>query len=372
MRASTRVVLFALLLLAPGIGAQETISGDAAEALARIAPGSTLRVQTRAGEVLQGTFRLADDSLLLETDVGGRAIALSDVRSAWYQQRRTRSGAITGSLIGAGGAGAFLGLFVAALGGTGGETVAAAAIGLLGGAAGGGLLGGVVGAALPRWTLAYAARAEDREAVPAVPAAPASDDVRTGRRRLGSLEVAPGYGRIGGGEPTSGGWGARLALHADFGVDPATPRGTTAYLSLGPEAGWFNLGRTDLVRRDFGRGNTAEFSRRYSALTAGGVVRGGLAARPARGYALVGLAYNRWEIDQRDERWISQGPDSFGEIPGQSTFEHIGYTIGVGAHATVAPRGAVGLELRRTAVGTFDFDLPGSYWSLTATLVRRW
>jgi hypothetical protein len=40
--------------------------------------------------------------------------------------------------------------------------------------------------------------------------------------------------------------------------------------------------------------------------------------------------------------------------------------------ATLGPALAVTLDLRRTAVGTFDMDLPGHYWTITVGASRRW
>jgi hypothetical protein len=42
------------------------------------------------------------------------------------------------------------------------------------------------------------------------------------------------------------------------------------------------------------------------------------------------------------------------------------------AQASLRPNTAVGMELRRTSVGTFDMDLPGSYWTVTVAASRRW
>jgi hypothetical protein len=32
----------------------------------------------------------------------------------------------------------------------------------------------------------------------------------------------------------------------------------------------------------------------------------------------------------------------------------------------------LGLAFNLTGVGTFDMDLPGSYWTVTAAVSRRW
>ena len=89
----TRSTLFArgvvaALLLAPFVShasatAQEPPSaiGNLQAALARIPPGSTVRVQTRAGEVLEGVLRLAGDSVVLVDGSGRRAIVPGEVRS---------------------------------------------------------------------------------------------------------------------------------------------------------------------------------------------------------------------------------------------------------------------------------------------------
>jgi hypothetical protein len=357
-----------LLLLARPAGAQEPATRTAAVSLARVPPGSTIRVQTLAGEVLEGSFRLGRDSVFLETDASSRAIALGDVRSAWYRQRETWAAARAGALIGGGAGGAWLGLLGVVSGGTTGETATLIVVGVLGGGAAGGLLGAVVGAAVPRWTLIHPVGHERQAAVPPVTDHP---EARAGRRRLGSLEGALGYGQIGGDESTSGGPGGRLGLHAEFGAEPRAGR-TAAFLSLGPEIGSFDLGSSELLRRDFPPADTLELTRRYRAATAGGVLRGGLATSTWRGYGLLGLSYNRWSIEARDERWISRSPDGPAFGSGQSTFEHVGYTAGAGAQATIIRRTAVGLELRRTTVRTFDMDLPGAYWTVTVTAARRW
>ncbi|CAN5840727.1 hypothetical protein BH23GEM9_BH23GEM9_03550 [soil metagenome] len=324
-------------------------------------------MQTAGGEVLEGPFRLAADSILLESAVTRRAIALGDVRSVWYQQRETRSGALAGALVGGAAGGAFLGLLAFVAGGSGSETATLIAVGVLGGGAAGGLLGGVVGAAVPRWTLVHPTGTELPTVAPAVTE---RGETRVGRRRLGAVDGAIGYGRVGGDEPTGGGVGGRVALHAEFGVEPR-PGSTAVFLTVGPEIGHFKLGSTGLLRRTLPPTDTLELSRSYTASAAGGVLRAGMDAHAWRGYGLVGLAYHRWEIEDRDERWIHRSPDRV-LVSGQSRFEHLGYIIGGGGQARLAPRTAAGLELRHTAVGTFDMDLPGGYWTLTMTATHRW
>jgi opacity protein-like surface antigen len=368
MRLSATCLLPLLLLAAPADAQEPPAARDAATSLARVPPGSTIRVLTVTGEVIEGTFRLGRDTLFLDTDAAPRTVALGDVRSAWYRQRETWPAARAGALIGGAAGGAWLGLLGIAFGGTAGETATLIAVGALGGGAAGGLLGAVVGSALPRWTLVHPLGAEHAGRVPRVTA---RDDARAGRRRLGALEGALGYGRVGGDEPTSGGPGGRLALHAEFGAEPPAGR-TAAFLSVGPEIGSFDLGGTGLLRRTFPPADTLELSRRYNAFTAGGVLRGGVGTARVRGYGLLGLSYNRWSIDDRDARWINDNPDRQIVGFGQRSFEHLGYTAGAGAQATLARRTAVGLEVRQTAVGTFDMDLPGRYWTATLTAARRW
>lgn len=89
--------------------AQERGETGLAAALARVPPGSTVRVQTYPGEVLEGTLQLAGDSLRLATIDQVEVLALGDVRSAWLRERRTRTGTIIGALLGGAGGGAFLG-----------------------------------------------------------------------------------------------------------------------------------------------------------------------------------------------------------------------------------------------------------------------
>jgi hypothetical protein len=377
-------LLFVLLLyVLPGqltgavrpLAAQEPArANEVAAALARVPPGTAVRVQTRTGDVIGGFMVLAGDSVLLESGrdrgVGRRSVALANVRSVWYQQRTTRTGATAGAIIGGLGGGAFMGLLALVAAADGSETAKILAVGVLGGAAAGGLIGGVVGAAVPRWTLAYPVGAADRGRAPEVTV---SADERAGRRRLGSFEASLGYGRVGGDEPSSGGPGARAALHAELGADPARAHGTTAYFAIGPEVSWFDLGSTDRVRRVvFPSEDEIEFTRAYRALAAGGVVRGGVATGIVRTYGVLGLAYNRWEIEQRDEQWVTPGPALPAAPVSDSRFEHLGYTIGAGTQISLRPLTAIGLELRRTSVGTFDMDLPGSYWSVTLAGSRRW
>jgi hypothetical protein len=101
-------------------------------------------------------------------------------------------------------------------------------------------------------------------------------------------------------------------------------------------------------------------------------VRLGLATPRIRGYGVAGLACNRWDFEQRDERWLGPSPEPPAFASGNGRFEHIGYTIGAGLQATLGPALAVTLDLRRTAVGTFDMDLPGHYWTITVGASRRW
>lgn len=338
-------------------------------ALARIPPGSTVRVQTQAGDVLEGVLRLSGDSVVLEAGAGRRAIGQGDVRSVWYPVRTTRTGAVVGALAGGGAGGAFMGLLALVAGGSGGEKATMVGIGVLGGAAAGGLLGGVVGAAVPHWVRAFPAGDETPAAAPEVTL---SGEERRGRRRIGALEASLGYGRIGGDEPTDGAAGARIALHAEFGADPALARGTTTFLAVGPEVGWFGLGSTDRLRRRQPSGDTLELARDIGAFTAGGVLRLGLATGVTRTYAVLGLAYNQWRIEPRDVRWLGPSPEPPFPATGEFTFEHLGYSLGAGAQIALRPTVGLGLELRRTAVGTFDMDLPGSYWTVTIGGSRRW
>jgi hypothetical protein len=350
--------------------AQERGETGLAAALARVRPGSTVRVQTYPGEVLEGTLQLAGDSLRLTTIDQVEVLALGDVRSAWLRERRTRTGTIIGALLGGAGGGAFLG-FVGLLFDVE-KAGQLAVIGVIGGAGAGGLLGAVVGAAVPRWVLIHPTGAGDI-------ATPVRSDAGGGRRRLGAFEAAAGFGRIGGDEPTDGGPGGRLGLHAEFGADPASIRDASLLISVGPEIGWFDLGSTGLVRRLFfdpnsatGEAGTLEFSRSYTAFTAGGLLRLGLATANLRGYGLLGLAYNRWDFEQRDERWLGPNTPPPHVAFGGGTFEHLGYTVGAGLQAALGRAIAITLDLRRTAVGTFDMDLPGHYWSITLGASRRW
>ena len=283
--------------------------------------------------------------------------------------RTTRTGALLGALAGGGAGGAFMGLLALVAGGSDGEKATLVGIGLLGGATAGGLLGGVVGAAVPRWVRAYPAGDGTPAAAPDVTV---HGEERSGRRRIGALEASLGYGRIGGDEPTDGGAGARIALHAEFGADPARASGTTTFFAVGPEVGWFGLGSTDRLRRLQPSGDTLELFRDIGAFTAGGVLRLGVATGVARTYAVLGLAYNRWRIEARDTRWLGPTPEPPFPAAGESTFEHLGYSIGAGAQVALRPSLGIGLELRRTAVGTFDMDLPGTYWTLTLAGSRRW
>jgi opacity protein-like surface antigen len=351
--------------------AQERGEAALAAALARVSPGSTVRVQTHAGAVLEGALQLAGDSVRLDAVDRVHVLALTDIRSAWLRERRTRTGAVVGALLGGAGGGAFLGFLglVADID----EAGKFAAIGVLGGAGAGALLGGVVGAAVPRWTLIHPTDAVDV-------ATPAPSSAGAGRRRIGALEAAAGFGRIGGHEPTDGGAGGRLGLHAEFGADPAPARDASLFFSLGPEIGWFDLGSTGIVRRTFvvdpsspsAQADTLEFSRSFTAFTAGGLLRLGLSTGRVRGYGIAGLAYNRWEYDQRDVRWLGPGTGPPAFAPRSGRFEHVGFAIGAGGQAALGRAAAITLELRRTTVGTFDMDLPGHYWSITVGASRRW
>jgi hypothetical protein len=367
-----RRLLLPLLLLALAAPALAQ-TPDAATSLATVPPAATIRVVTMAGEVIEGTFRLGRDSVLLDTDARLRALALDDVRAVWFRQRGTWRVARVGAVIGAAAGSAWLGLLGLVTTATAGETVALMAVGALGGGAAGGTLGAVVGAAVPRWTLAYPLGVADAPRVPRVTVAadPGERPDIAGPRRLGSFEGALGYGRVGGEESTSGGPGGRLGLHAEFGAVPRTD-GVAPFLSVGPEVGAFGLGSTGTLRRAFPPADTLELTRRYSALTAGGILRAGAGTRAVRGYGLLGLSYNRWSIEHEDERWITHDPDRQIVTSSPGTFEHVGYTVGAGVNATLARRTAYGVELRRTTVGTFDMDLPGGYWTLTLNAARRW
>jgi hypothetical protein len=356
--------------LPPAARAQEPAGVGLRAALARVPSGSTVRLQTTGGDMLEGMLRLAGDSVRLDGADHVHVVALADVRSAWLRQRRTRTGALVGSLLGGAGGGIFLGFLGLVAGAD--KVGELAEIGVLGGGLAGGVAGGVVGAAIPRWTPIQPDRAGDI-------AMPAPPDAAPGRRRLGAIEAAAGFGRIGGDEPTEGGPGGRLALHAEFGTDPSSTREASLFFSVGPEIGWFDLGSTGRVRRAYfdpssptGAPDTLQLARSYTALTAGGLLRLGLATSDVRAYALGGLAYHRWDYEQSDESWLGPGPVPPAVALGGGRFEHVGYSIGAGGQAALGRALAVTLELRRTAVRTFDMDLPGHYWSIALGLSRRW
>jgi hypothetical protein len=370
------LVLLPLVLLtpvAPARAQEPAVTPDIATSLARVRPGSTIRVVTVNGDVIEGTFRLGRDSVFLDTDARLRAVALPGVRAVWYRQRETWPVARVGAAVGAAAGGAWLGLLGIYSGGTPSETARLMVVGALGGGVAGGVLGAVIGAAVPRWTLVYPLGMADPARVPRVTEPAGSDEPAgiAGPRRLGSFEGALGYGRIGGEESTSGGPGGRLGLHAEFGAEPSAGR-VAPFLSIGPEISAFGLGSTGTLRRTFPSADTLELTRRYGAFTAGGILRGGAGTRTVRGYGLVGLSYNRWMIEDRDQRWITHNPDRQIFTSTESTFEHVGYTAGAGINATIARRTSFGVELRRTTVGTFDMDVPGGYWTLTLTAARRW
>lgn len=77
-------------------------------------------------------------------------------------------------------------------------------------------------------------------------------------------------------------------------------------------------------------------------------------------------------ISQRDERWLGPNPQPPAVASGGGSFEHVGYTVGAGLQAALGRALAITLDLRRTAVGTFDMDLPGHYWSIAVGASRRW
>ena len=156
-RCSPSVLIgLAMLLFGPPAPAEAQTLGtrDTAghQALARLRPGSEVRVSGN-DTLLQGTLhRLTPTQIVLAQDGTRRSLTLRSVDSLWVARRATGKGTLIGALVGLG-AGAIIGA-AAAEGGN--DTPPAAWVAIYGGA--GLLSGAVVGAVVgsgKRWERAY-------------------------------------------------------------------------------------------------------------------------------------------------------------------------------------------------------------------------
>lgn len=149
--------LLALLMLLPRPGEAQTPVDSQAHpvwrAVARIEPGTTVRLRDRTQGRLEGPLVSATPSAIrLAGAVGAAPIPLDRVDSLWVRGRATKTGAIIGAVPGAVG-GAFLGMVANELGCQESGDACPEAVPLLGlaGAAAGALAGALVGSLIRKW-----------------------------------------------------------------------------------------------------------------------------------------------------------------------------------------------------------------------------
>lgn len=126
-------------------------------AAAAVRPGHFIRVELFGGQRLTGAFQtVGGDAITISDSLQQTRIPLTGVSRFWQRRRAIPAGAAVGGALGAG-AGAFLGLIVAAVCETENcPSMPRGAIvgGLLGAGFGAGA-GAIVGAAIPRWSERY-------------------------------------------------------------------------------------------------------------------------------------------------------------------------------------------------------------------------
>lgn len=393
------LALLCLLLAAP-LAAQEPDS--LAAVLSRDSPGALLRVETRAGERVEAPLAAVDPgTLALGEAEGVRTLELAEVRVLWVRERQTRRGAVVGGAT-AGGVSAvvfgFLGFVLAGIGADPHEALAFAVGGTLLGTAGGAVAGGIVGSASPRWRRVYRA---DHQAAPAPPVAPPpaaappppappAPAPPAARPRLGSAELALGYGRSGLDGGTGGGPGTRVALLSEWDLQ-RRPGGSRRFVALGLETASQDVGTTG-IRRGLDYGclpdcssgiDTVEVRRSYRVRSLGAVARLVAVHRQAQPYAVLGAGML---VRQQAERKASEPEPgaSYGSVNpfrrlGEGGHVSTGISLGAGVQRRLpGSRYAAGVEarwhtnlLRQEEPGLY----PGegySFWTVGATLNRRW
>ena len=118
--------------------------------VAQLKPDRFVRIQVPdLGRVSGRVNALTPNKLTLVTADRDRRVSLAAIDTLWVRGRRTKTGAIIGSIVGLGG-GIFLGLLVDGLCEYDCGNGAPVTLGILGAAAGAGA-GALIGAAIPRW-----------------------------------------------------------------------------------------------------------------------------------------------------------------------------------------------------------------------------
>jgi hypothetical protein len=183
---------------------EESESTD--DALSFLQPGMRIRVAATNADVTEGRFVAVRGGRLVLDRVGIGAqlpndVPVGSVRSVWVRGRATGSGALVGAALG-GVTVAVLGMVIAHDPDSGGSVPKAAVGGLLLGGLLGSLPGSIVGAACPRWRLAYAAGEADERVttrlsfIPMGPAPPKTEWIGSASLYVGhnrALDsVAPG------------------------------------------------------------------------------------------------------------------------------------------------------------------------------------
>ena len=401
------IFLVLSLALAAPLAAQEPGPGtvpaararaDLPSVLSRVPIGALVRVETHAGEQVEGPLVAWSGSTLAVGEPGReRFLAPAEVRALRVRQRETRRGATIGGAIGGGAAFLYTGfmaaLFHATGYGTAGEAVALTAGGTLLGAAGGAGVGAVIGGAATRWREVYRAEGTLAAAptpaptpVVAPPAAPLPEG-RTVRRRLGSAELTAGYGRTELDGGTSGGFMGRVALLSEWDRGEGEVR---RFAGVGLEIGFQELGTTPVreaqVHRPECMGNctspldTVPARRRYRVRDVGAVTRLGMETRGVQPYVLAGLGMH---IRQHAQFGPSESGGGYGGYRtlglDLSGYHSIGGSLGGGVQLR-SPRRPFSLGVEARLHSNFfprEDDRFGvrdgfGFWTVGATLNRRW
>lgn len=117
--------------------------------LAQLRPNRLVRIESPAMGRIQGTVVSQTAGELLLVNGGQHVIPLQSIQRVWVRSRHTKTGAIIGGVLGAGG-GLFLGLVIQALCEDGCSSNPVVPVTLFGAAVGTGT-GAIIGSVFPRW-----------------------------------------------------------------------------------------------------------------------------------------------------------------------------------------------------------------------------
>jgi opacity protein-like surface antigen len=329
------------LALAPPATSEPIPKGnDPAQALAQVTPGVPVRIEDRAGRVLEGRYVTTTDGDVV-LDEPAMRIPAASIRKVWVRGRATTTGAVIGGIV--------VGLSSALLGAAAGAFCESdcrdgvvyeyAGIGFVIGAGLGTLTGGLIGASFPKWHRLNPGRS---------PTAKPGGGVTPGRIGALSFQGGPALGR----DPNSGsgGFGGHLGLAAQL------PGG----LAPGLEFGRFGLGHGSVPSP---RGRALNFNESVSHF--GFSLTKSRDHGRLRPYGLAGLGRYSW----RGFNSFALNPD-FEIVNSEIHRSFFGASVGGGAHwrlqrsLSFETEGRWHTSLGRVAQPTLDG--PAQHWNMVS------